>query len=352
MKEWKRAGERLAENPGVALLLGAPDRGKTTLTCFLANVALGAGRRVAIVDSDVGQSDIGPPGTVGLGIVQAPLNRMRDAEPAGLYFVGSNSPGAAMLPLAVGVKAMVNKARELGAEVIIVDTSGLVSGRMARVLKSAKMELVRPRHVVAIQEANEVESLLRPVEYLAGVTVHRLPVSPRARVRSREERRGARQRSYARYFREAGTLELPLEGITWVGTLLGSGRRVDPGEYHHLASLLGGEVVYAEKGAEGLYLVAGGTHRRGAGEEVAAREGLDFARVVRTEDFDHLYCALLDEGGEVLALGILAWIDLQAGLASFVTPWREAERVRAIRPGLLRLTPEGEERGRITGEEL
>jgi len=50
----------LRDRPGVTLLLGATDTGKTTLIRQLA-CSLALHGRTAIIDCDVGQSSIGPP---------------------------------------------------------------------------------------------------------------------------------------------------------------------------------------------------------------------------------------------------------------------------------------------------
>src|SRR3989442_7161458 len=55
----------------VTLILGTSDTGKTSLTARLAGALAARGERVAVVDADVGQSEIGPPTTVGLGHVPA-----------------------------------------------------------------------------------------------------------------------------------------------------------------------------------------------------------------------------------------------------------------------------------------
>src|SRR5882724_8235066 len=51
---------------GVALLVGATDRGKTTFAAMAAAILAGELSKVAVVDADIGQSEIGPPGTVGM----------------------------------------------------------------------------------------------------------------------------------------------------------------------------------------------------------------------------------------------------------------------------------------------
>ena len=55
------------------MILGDVDVGKSSLILYLANRLVRKGLKIGIVDSDIGQSDIGPPGVIGLTIIDRPL---------------------------------------------------------------------------------------------------------------------------------------------------------------------------------------------------------------------------------------------------------------------------------------
>ena len=76
----------------VTIVIGASDAGKSTLVAALASALVSRGARVAVVDGDVGQSEIGPPTTVGLGHVTGPVTRVSEAASLALQFVGVSSP--------------------------------------------------------------------------------------------------------------------------------------------------------------------------------------------------------------------------------------------------------------------
>ena len=76
----------------VTLVLGANDAGKTTLVTGLASALASRGFVVGVVDADLGQSDVGPPTTVGLGRVRRPIASLQEAEVLGLEFLGMTSP--------------------------------------------------------------------------------------------------------------------------------------------------------------------------------------------------------------------------------------------------------------------
>lgn len=68
--QWRAFIDEVLPQARLLILVGAVDTGKTTLTTCLANRSLALGYKTAVVDADVGQSDIGPPTTVGLGLLR------------------------------------------------------------------------------------------------------------------------------------------------------------------------------------------------------------------------------------------------------------------------------------------
>ena len=75
---WREtAATILRDRPRVILVLGGGDAGKSSFCRFLLAELLAAGHRVAVVDSDLGQKDIGPPATVTVDVSRVrrrPLN--------------------------------------------------------------------------------------------------------------------------------------------------------------------------------------------------------------------------------------------------------------------------------------
>ena len=68
MPEWEAAARRWLEEGGAVMVLGAPDTGKSTLSRYLVYRAYAAGQPVGLVDLDLGQSHLGPPAALGLGL--------------------------------------------------------------------------------------------------------------------------------------------------------------------------------------------------------------------------------------------------------------------------------------------
>lgn len=220
--EWINLARKLSSEGGIIVVLGAPDSGKSTLCRYLVSF-LSQRRRVALVDGDIGQSTIGPPTTVGVALFNSPPSDFHKVSPLFMRFVGSISPSGHLLQMVVACKKMVERAQESRAEFVIVDTTGMVFGEGARLLKSSKIELLAPRYIIALEKEKEIEHLLKPYLHREGISIFRLPPPPQTRMRSWEERRSYRQRKFQEYFAPSQSVELSLEEMAldyideWVG---------------------------------------------------------------------------------------------------------------------------------------
>lgn len=217
----------------IVLALGASDTGKTSLVTLLARALLDAGRSVAVVDADLGQSEIGPPTTIGLGRLHRPFARLGDAELVGLHFVGATSPQAHIRSTVAGTRLLTERALRLGVDHVLVDTSGLVHGEVGRRLKLEKIDAVDPELVVCLERDGECGHILERYAGVVRPAILRLPAVPAARPRSAEERRRRRERALAAYFAGAQAVTLDLDRLRGPEPSSGRGRaaaHAAPGE--------------------------------------------------------------------------------------------------------------------------
>ncbi len=228
---WKRVLESI-QTAQTIFFLGASDSGKTTFLTWVANALHAQERRVCVVDTDVGQSSVGPPTTIGLGLVSQQMRRAQDLAPVSLYFVGATSPRGHLLPMLVGTKRLVDRGRALGMDHVLIDTSGFVSGPVGRTLKQHKISLVAPDVVICLQRADECEGILQAYRRSHTPQILRLEASIACRQRSVGERRAYRARALQRYFARTKPLTLQWDALNlidtpsrlvgeWQGTLLG-----------------------------------------------------------------------------------------------------------------------------------
>lgn len=204
---------------GTILVIGAVDTGKSTLVRYLWS-RLAPHTHLALIDADIGQSVLGPPTTQTLRLA-APESPAAFPPRGRLarWFVGAISPRGHMLPTVVGVARLVALARGWRAQTILVDTTGMVAPHVGGVaLKWAKFDLVRPDVVIALRRDDELEPLIAPWRHSDRFRLIELPVSPRVRVRTREERIAWRQYRFRVYFRRAQECQVPLSRVALQGS--------------------------------------------------------------------------------------------------------------------------------------
>jgi polynucleotide 5'-kinase involved in rRNA processing len=189
---------------GVVVLIGGLDSGKTTLGKIIAAAGLEAGRKVGYVDADLGQKAVGPPTAVTLRMLAETddLELPAFSTPDAMYFVGATSPQGQLLPLVVGTGRLLARALDEGADLVVVDTSGLVSGVYGQLLKYHKIELLQPDVVIGMQRGQELDPLLGIIQRFFRAEVMVLPVSPQVSSTSVEERARNREAAFRAYFTE------------------------------------------------------------------------------------------------------------------------------------------------------
>ena len=300
MDLWRRTVEAILDDPGVVIMLGPVDAGKTTLATAMASWVVRARRRAAVVDADPGQSEIGPPTTVGLAVPRHPARRMDEWGATAAFFVGDTSPQHVSRYLVEGTVRLVERAREREAQVIVVDTTGWVEGDAAVAAKVHKIRRIEPRHIVALQRGGEVEPILAGLP--RGITVHRLVPSDRVRRRSRETRRRARAARFRRYFAGARPHTLALAALPAGRLPVYQGREVP--QPRMLAEIPGAELR-------------------------------------------HLLVGLADRGGWLKAVGSVIEVGPAAQSVTVAAPLRSLGGVGSLQWGVIRVAPSGVEEGRL-----
>jgi polynucleotide 5'-hydroxyl-kinase GRC3/NOL9 len=184
------------------VLVGGLDTGKTSLSRNVLTAAVEAGRPAALLDADVGQKTVGPPATVTLKMVRSAA----DLEPGSLAvademsFVGSTSAQGHLLPVVAGVARLHRRAKDEGADLVVVDTSGLVSGITGQVLKYHKVELLEPDLVIGLQRGEELLPLLGVIQRFFPTQVVPLGVHPDVVPTTVDRRADNRERAMRAYF--------------------------------------------------------------------------------------------------------------------------------------------------------
>jgi polynucleotide 5'-hydroxyl-kinase GRC3/NOL9 len=193
--------------PAIAMVLGKVDSGKTSFCTYLINMLISEKQKVAILDGDLGQTDIGPPCTIAYAFVTKPVTDLFRLRAENAFFAGVTSPSEAINKTIQGVALM--KAEVLGkaAGFVVVNTDGWVEGEEAVKYKSRLVKELNPDVVFCIQQKNELAPLLAALEKFRITTIES---SLNATQRSREKRRNSRELGYVKYLTDAKVKSMPL----------------------------------------------------------------------------------------------------------------------------------------------
>lgn len=309
------------------MVIGRVDTGKSTFCRQLAELALAKGRKVAIVDSDVGQSWIGPPTTVGMKLVT------EDADPTlfpdSFYFVGSVTPERHLLQTVVGTGKMVELAENANADLIIIDTTGLVDRSLGRFLKLSKIDLVRPDNLVCFQRDRELETLIRSIEF-GFCHIHRLEPSKDIERKSQEFRSKYRDEQFSKYFSEFSIQEFCFSQLRGQRDVFLNGKRANEKELGIISKIIDQPVLYAEWFYRGLFLVTQSKLDWQIMGTLCNQLRVDEIINKIPEDFHNILVSLINSNGDPICLALITNIDFNNGVIKIKCMNGIADQVRAI----------------------
>jgi polynucleotide 5'-hydroxyl-kinase GRC3/NOL9 len=342
---WQEAADRFLASPGLTLVLGDLDSGKSTLCHYLIYRAYEAGIPAAWIDADLGQSHLGPPTTLGMDLYPPQIPGDDRLFPQGLYFIGQTSPVGKALEIVVGLRRLADRCGQQGLERVVVNTSGFIQGPAASRLKWAKAELLSPRLIFALQRRQELEPILTPMSRQYGTTIARLPVSPQVLPRSWQWRRQYREERFCRYFQGSRRYLLPLADLSWKGLPLGWGEPLNLAWRRKLAKDLNASVLYGEVGSEKATLILDKPSFRRNHLELDRLLGVKKIYWLNSCSLAMRLVGLLDRDLYVLSLGLLLRSPWEKGQAAIWSPLAAevVDRVQYCHVGLLRLDLSGRE---------
>jgi polynucleotide 5'-hydroxyl-kinase GRC3/NOL9 len=320
---------RLALQERILMVIGSRDTGKTTMIKDLANALFERGYSVGVIDADVGQSDIGPPTTIGLGTVETVLAKLSDVVLRHFYFVGSISPKGHILSMVIGVRKMLDKALELGLQKILIDTTGLVDGQMGRVLKEHKIAAVNPDVIVCLQANQECEHILRVYDAFEKPGIIRLTPDHQCCEKTLAARRNFRETALQQAFVHAQDIICSLSAIGVFETTLFSGQPLEPQKLQELVQTLESrlpvssfefQILWGELLGKELHLVT--SRELGYDHFLKIKQHwppIAYVKNYTLAEFENMLIGILNKNNEFCALGVLKSIDFAARQAIIYT---------------------------------
>jgi len=340
---WETASEDIVSmrKQKTVMVMGEVDSGKTSFCVYLANKALKRKLKVAVIDGDLGQSDIGPPSTIGFCHLKAPVRDLFELDAENAYFFGVTSPSSVVSEVISRLTSLKSTILDTNVDFLIMNTDGWVDGDDAIKYKIDLAESVAPDLVVGIQRENELISILSALKDPKTITVDSPLVT---RKRNREKRKTLRQLSYKKYLKGAKVQSFPLSWIRVEGALLTSRKLPIKERIQMVEELLGTSPLHYEEASTTALIVLQKNWwpveaQIEAVEKVLGKKAI----VIREGEEEGLLVGLENEKGAFLGIGIIRGIDYTRRVMKVYTP--VSEGVSTVCMGQVKLDEKGRELG-------
>ena len=330
------------------LILGASDRGKTYTLHQLAREASRT-HKVALIDGDTGQSELGPPGCVSWAWMKP-----EGPQRGGTRFVGALSPASAALEHVLALAETVRLAEAAGANLLFIDTPGYVSGPGARRFLAALMQALTPKRILVLEKDEELGSLPTLLATLSGAELTPLPVADAVVRKSPSVRATRRLTRLARFLEEAREQEIALEELTTLGATLGTGVPIAPHLARWAGTALHLTIVYGEIADGTLSLFVASALRPGWESlvgPISDHFGVARVRLLSLTALESTVLGLHDKTGRFLGIGRFLGLDPESQRLKFSST-ASVENLALLTFGRFRATADGQFLGELKPGEL
>jgi polynucleotide 5'-hydroxyl-kinase GRC3/NOL9 len=220
-KSWLEVVNRIQKFDNKKILvIGSTDTGKSTLCMFLVNSILKLKQNVALIDADIGQSDLGPPGTLGLSVINKPYIESDNLKVNSMIFIGRKSPSLVTDKVINGILKLVNCIQK-GIS-IVINTDGWILDAEAIAYKLRMIKQLDPDMTIILNEGNELCNIFEN-----KLAFMKIQVPKFVKTRGREDRKKIRENHYKKYLSNAVHKKFLLNGLM-IEDLLA--KRIEGGE--------------------------------------------------------------------------------------------------------------------------
>jgi polynucleotide 5'-hydroxyl-kinase GRC3/NOL9 len=330
---WVESARELLDLPTMpvtAMILGNTDSGKTSFCTYLINKVLSEKRKVAVLDGDIGQSDVGPPSTVAYSFVSKPVTDLFNLQAKNAFFIGETSPGNAVDKMVEGLCLLKKEIMAADPEFLVINTDGWVEGECAVAYKLKLAEELKPGTIFCIHQKDELAPLLTALEKFKKVIVE----SPTAiRQRDKERRKTLRELGYKKYLRNSRVQSLSLGWLKVEGNdSFGLTKpHMNSREARRICDLLGMKPLQLSDLGDRISIVIGRRRWISPGNIKKVEESIK-KRVVLTRkgEEERLLAALYDGHRRFLGIGILQEVDYLRKALKVITPVSEEASILAL----------------------
>ncbi len=310
----------LEKKPVTAMVLGTVDSGKSSFCTLLVNRALAEKKKVAVLDGDLGQSDIGPPSTVAYAFVARPITDLFSLHAKNAFFIGETSASNVEDKVIGALASLKKEILASNPEFVVINTDGWVEGEGALDYKVRLVGELRPDIVFCVQQKDELSPVIAGIEGFKKVLVE----SPFA-IRQRDigRRRSLRELGYIKYLGNSKVQSLSLSWLKFEGNELFDicKARMSARQADKINGLLGMKPLQLSEVSDKVCVIIG---RRRWIDPDNVRKVEDYVRkkvvVTRKGEEEGLLAGVFDSNRKFLGIGVLQAIDYLRKSLKISTP--------------------------------
>lgn len=336
---WIKSSEELMSlqvKPPTAMVLGTIDSGKTSFCTYMVNRLLSdTKKRIAILDGDLGQSDVGPPCTVAYTFVTKPITDLFNLDAKNAIFVGVTSPSMATDKVVEGLKLLKEEILACNPDFLVINTDGWIEGEDAANYKVKLVAELNPDIIFCIQQKDELTPLLNALSNFRKTIVDSPPL---VRQRSREKRRSLRELGYIKYLKNSKVQSFPFGWLKVEGDeIIGLGKTRENVRYaKKIYELLGMKPLNLTEQQDRIYVIIG--RRRWINPDNVKKVEEHMKKkviVIKKGEEEGLLTAFYDSEKKFLGVGILQEVDYTRKTLKILTP--VSEEIATIAIGRVKL---------------
>ncbi len=327
------------------VVVGETDSGKSSFSAFLLNYALEHGLKTAFIDADLGQNDIGVPGTIASKYLEKTICSLRELEADELFFVGSITPYGNEELILVGSYMLSRKASKK-SDLVVVNTDGWVTGYRARRYKIRLIEILKPDALVILEGEGKAIYIKKIFEKILQTY---LAPTPKIRVvKEREIRRFRRASAYVNLLLQSSVKVVDLQNISVLSPCIFTSNKLEK-NINLLYDILNSSFLRIDICDDTAVIIVSRSlpSLRKISDELKRILKIKKVLFIHINDLRGLLVGLLDKHLSTIGIGIISKIDFKNGKIWIKTPLERIDLVYAVRLGSVKLTDSGEERVNI-----
>ena len=201
-KSWSQSVETILDfqkRPLIIMIIGAADPDKNSLCIYLLNKLIDKKCRVAVLDGDLDQSDIGPSATISYSLTAKHATQLYDLKLKNAFFVGVTSPKKAIAKAIEGLVTMKAEILQQQVDFVLIMINRCSSGEFRGKYETALVSTLKPDIIVGIQAQDQ------PLDLITDMETSLIWVEPSSAfsLQSEEKRKTLREMTYSRYLKNA-----------------------------------------------------------------------------------------------------------------------------------------------------